>query len=128
MRTMVLLRTQSSRTVTGPEAFGLGGIDAFDASLTRAGVLLASLGPDRDGDIARVRIGSGRATVRLGETTTADGSLAGLWLWQVRSIDEAIAWATRFPAGPADHVEFEIRPVADRAAQLHDLRTTVQED
>jgi hypothetical protein len=125
---MVLLRTEAPRTVIGQDVLGLGGIEAFDASLTRAGVLLASLGPDRDGDVARVRLGNGRATVRLGETRTTDGSLAGLWLWQVRTIDEAIAWATRFPAGPADQFEFEIRPVADRAAQLDDVRTTPQED
>jgi hypothetical protein len=128
MRTMVLLRTEGARTLSGPDAFGPGGIEAFDASLTRAGVLLASHGPDRDGDVARVRIGRGRATVRVGETTAKDGVLAGLWLWQVHSIDEAVAWATRFPADPADQIEFEIRPVADRAARLDDVRADLQED
>jgi len=128
MRTMVLLRTEGARTASGPGAAAPSGIEAFDASLTRAGVLLASLGPGRDGDVARVRIGGGRATVRHGEATTADDDLAGLWLWQVRSIDEAIAWATRYPAGPAEQFEFEIRPVADRSADLDDVRVSLQED
>jgi len=128
MRTVVVLRTERSETVTGPDVHAPDGIEAFDASLTRAGILLASLGPQRDGDVARVRIGSGQATVRRGETMATDGPLAGLWLWQVRSLDEAIAWATRYPAGPADQLEFEIRPVADRAADLDDVRTTLQED
>jgi hypothetical protein len=125
MRTLVLLRTDATRPVTGRGMAWTDGIEAFDDSLAHAGVLLASLGPSRDDPVARVRIDDERPSVRRGQPADAIVDLAGLWLWQVRSMDEAIAWARRFPAGAGAHMELEIHPVADRATGTHHTR---QED
>ncbi len=83
----------------------------FEEELTSAGVLLASgrLQPSIKG--ARVRFEGTDRTVIDGPFTESKELVAGYWLWQVRSLDEAVEWLKRAPMG--DGSEFEIRPEFD---------------
>jgi len=82
---------------------------SFHEELVNAGVLLAAgkLQPSSKG--ARVRFDGANRTVIDGPFTEAKELVAGYWIWQVRSLDEAIEWLKRAPF--PDGVELEIRPV-----------------
>jgi len=111
MRVMIFAKStpESELTPHGPE--GYEEMMAFEEELTKAGVLLTSgaLEPSTKG--ARVRFeGSGHSVID-GPFTESKELVAGYWLWQVRSLDEAIEWLKRapFPEG----VELEVRPILE---------------
>jgi hypothetical protein len=80
----------------------------------RAGVLLAGEGLQPSSRGVRVRYSGSERTVIDGPFTEAKELVAGFWLWQVRSLDEAIAWARRCPNPmPGSEGEIEIRPVME---------------
>ena len=83
----------------------------FHEELAAAGVLLASdrLEPSSKG--ARLRFDGPQPTVTDGPFTEAKELIAGFWLWQVSSLDEAIEWLKRAPFGGG--MELEVRPIAD---------------
>ena len=83
----------------------------FHEELAAAGVLLASdrLEPTAKG--ARLRFDGPQPTVTDGPFTEAKELIAGFWLWQVGSLDEAIEWLKRAPFGRG--MELEIRPIAE---------------
>ena len=83
----------------------------YTESLQRAGVLLAldQLHPPSMG--ARVSFSDGKAQIRGGDVRAAHEVVGGYWLIQVKSREEAIAWATRCPVG--EHATIEIRQVRD---------------
>ncbi len=91
----------------------------FSEELVNAGILLAAdrLHPSSKG--ARVRFEGRNRTVVDGPFTEAKELVAGFWLWQVRSLDEAIEWLKR---APFDGGEFEIRTVFE-AGDLGDSLT-----
>jgi hypothetical protein len=109
----VLLR--SSEALEGEVPVGPGRIDALDrhnAEQARAGVLLAGDGLRSAKSGARVKLAAGKSTVLDGPFTEIKELIAGYWLIQVPSMDDAIAWASSnpYPSGPP--VDVEIRPVA----------------
>ena len=81
----------------------------FSEELAKAGVLLAAerLHPSSKG--VRVKLSAGKHKVIDGPFTESKELVAGFWLWQVRSMDEAIEWLKRAPFG--DGMEIEIRQV-----------------
>ncbi|HEX3758939.1 MAG TPA: YciI family protein [Kofleriaceae bacterium] len=84
---------------------------AFNEELVKAGVMLAGDGlqPSRNGK--RIRFASGGTRVIDGPFTETKELLAGFWIWQVASMDEAVAWARRCPCPmPGEEAELEIRP------------------
>jgi hypothetical protein len=83
----------------------------FHEELAAAGVLLASdrLEPSSRG--VRLRFDGPQPTVTDGPFTEAKELIAGFWLWQVNSLDEAIEWLKRAPFGGG--MELEVRPIAD---------------
>ncbi len=87
----------------------LAAMGAFNEELVNAGVILAGEGlhPSRAG--ARVRWSGGQPIVSDGPFTEAREIVGGFWLWQCKSREEAIAWATRIPAD--DDQMIEIRRV-----------------
>ena len=111
MRVMIFAKStpESELTPHGPE--GYEEMAAFHEELTKAGVLLASdrLEPSTKG--ARVRFEGSSRTVIDGPFTEAKELVAGYWIWQVRSLDEAIEWLNRAPFG--DGVELEVRPILE---------------
>lgn len=113
MRVMVMIRaTNSSEAGTMPEEDLLAEMGAFNEALAKAGVLLAGDGlhPSRHGK--RVRFTGRHKEVIDGPFTETKELIAGYWIWQVKSMDEALEWARRCPHPmPGETAELEIRPV-----------------
>ena len=84
----------------------------FNEELVKAGVMLAGEGLHPSSKGKRVRFSGSKVTVIDGPFAETKELIAGFWLWQVRSIDEAVEWVRRMP-NPADaqEGEIEIRPV-----------------
>jgi hypothetical protein len=80
----------------------------FNEELAKAGVMLAGEGLHASSKGARVRFSKGKRTVIDGPFTEAKELIAGFWLWQVNSKEEAIEWLKR---APFDETEVEIRQV-----------------
>jgi hypothetical protein len=83
----------------------------FNETLVHAGVTLAAEGLRAGSNGARVTFAGGRQTVVDGPFGDAKDQIVGLWLWQVKSLDEAIEWARRAPFN--DGTEIEIRQVIE---------------
>src|SRR3977135_2364641 len=81
----------------------------FNEELVKAGIMLAGEGLQASSKGARVRFSGGKRTVIDGPFTETKELIAGFWLWQVRSMDEAIEWLKRAPF--EDGAEVEIRQV-----------------
>ena len=82
----------------------------FNEELVKAGVMLAGEGLHPTSRAKRVRFGGGKATVIDGPFTESKELIAGYWLWQVRSIDEAVAWIKKSPFMKSSET-IEIRPI-----------------
>jgi hypothetical protein len=83
----------------------------FNDELVKAGVMLAGEGLQPSSRGARVRFDGGQVSVEEGPFST-DGLIAGFWIWNVNSRDEAIAWARRVPMPMVSgKAEIEIRQV-----------------
>jgi hypothetical protein len=80
----------------------------YNEELVKAGVMLAGEGLRPTSHAKRVKF-SGTPTVKDGPFTESKEIIAGFWLWQVKSMDEAVEWLKRAPFGGG--VEVEIRPI-----------------
>ena len=112
MRVMVIVKaSKDSEAGVMPNTEMLAAMGKFNEALVEAGVILAGEGlhPSRKG--VRVRYAGTSRSVIDGPFAEAEGLVAGFWLWQVRSLDEAIEWARRCPNPHAGDCEIEIRPV-----------------
>lgn len=110
MRVMVLIKaTPESEAGTLPSTDTLDAMSRFNDELINSGVLLAGDGlrPSRNG--VRVRFDGPRRTVTDGPFTEAKELVSGYWIWDVRSVDEAVEWLKRAPFDGG--TEIEIRPV-----------------
>jgi hypothetical protein len=112
MKVMVMVKANAdSEAGVMPSESLLAEMGRYNEELVRAGVLLAAEGLHPSSKGVRVRFsGSGRA-VTDGPFAETKELVAGFWIWQVRSMDEAIEWAKRCPnpmPGPSD---LEIRPI-----------------
>jgi len=83
----------------------------FNEELVKAGVLLALEGLQARSKGARVKFSGSKRTVIDGPFTESKELIAGFWLWQVRSLDEAIEWVKRCPNPHEGESEIEIRQV-----------------
>jgi hypothetical protein len=113
MRAMVLIRTDGRDPAPRGAEEAPGEAERFDAELVRAGVLLASERVRADADVVLVRSGQGARAVATRTAVGASGPISGLWLWQVRSLEEATEWAMRAPELAAGAIEIEIRQVIE---------------
>jgi hypothetical protein len=116
MRFMIMMKADD-RSEAGvlPSEEVLAAMGRYNEELVRAGVLLAGEGLHPTSKGARVTFSGGRSTVIDGPFTEAKELIAGFWLIQAKSLQEAIEWAQRIPGGdsadPADAFEVEIRQV-----------------
>jgi len=83
----------------------------FNQELEKAGMLLAGEGLQASSKGARVRFAGSKRTVIDGPFTETKELIAGYWLWQVKSMDEAIEWVKRCPNPTGVEAEIEIRQV-----------------
>jgi len=89
----------------------LAEMGAYNEALVKAGVMLAGEGLHPSSKGARVHFSGDKRTVVDGPFTEAKELVAGFWLWQVKSLDEAIEWGKRCPNPMDGDSEIEIRPV-----------------
>ena len=109
MRFMMLVKaTPESEAGALPSAEALAEMGRYNEELVKAGVLLAGEGLHPSSKGARVSFSGGKRTVTDGPFTEAKELIAGFWLIQVKSKDEAIEWAKRVPFQEG---EIEIRQV-----------------
>ncbi len=113
MRVMVLVKaSQESEAGAMPDEKILAEMGRFNQELVKAGVMLAGEGLHPSSKGARVRFQGTRRTVIDGPFAESKELVAGFWLWQVKTLDEAIAWLKR---APFQEGEVEIRPVWELA-------------
>jgi hypothetical protein len=113
MRFMVIVKAnKDSEAGVLPDPRILAEMGKFNEELMKAGVMLAGEGLQASSKGARVRFSGGKKTVIDGPFTEAKELIAGFWLWQVRSKEEAIEWLKR---APFQDEEVEIRQVFEAA-------------
>jgi hypothetical protein len=83
----------------------------YNEELVKAGVMLAGEGLQASSKGARVRFSGNKRTVIDGPFTDTKELVAGFWLWQVKSLEEAIEWVKRCPNPTGEESEIEIRRV-----------------
>jgi hypothetical protein len=83
----------------------------FNEELVKAGVMLAGEGLHPSANGKRVRFSGSQRTVIDGPFAETKELVAGFWLWQVKSMDEAIAWVKRCPNPMESDSDIEIRPL-----------------
>jgi hypothetical protein len=83
----------------------------YNEDLVNAGVMLAGEGLHPSSKGARVKSAKGKISVIDGPFTETKELICGFWIWQVKSIEEAIEWAKRMPNPDGEDGEVEIRPV-----------------
>lgn len=120
MRVMVLVKAnEESEKGALPDEKIISEMGKFNEQLVKAGVMLAADGLHSSSKGKRVRFEGNKRTVIDGPFAETKELVAGFWIWQVKSMDEAVEWLKRAPFGGG--VEIEIRPIfeaEDFGAQL----------
>ena len=112
MRVMVMVKaTGDSEAGVMPSEQLLAEMGRFNEELVKAGVMLAGEGLHPSTKGVRVRFSGNTRSVVDGPFAETKELVAGFWLWQVHSLDEAIEWARRCPNPMPGDSEIEIRPV-----------------
>ena len=113
MRFMVIVKaTNNSEAGALPTKELLAEMGAFNEQLSKAGVMLAGEGLQPSSKGARVKFSGSKRTVVDGPFPETKELIAGFWIWQVKSKQEAIEWVKRCPHPmPGEEAEIEIRQV-----------------
>jgi hypothetical protein len=112
MRVMVMVKaSKDSEAGIMPSQELLTEMGKFNEELVKAGVMLAGDGLQPSSKGKRVRFSGDKRTVIDGPFTETKELIAGYWLWQVRSTEEAVEWLKRCPNPHPGESEVEIRPV-----------------
>ena len=113
MRVMVLIKaTEDSEAGVMPSQELLTQMGNFNEELVKAGVMLAGEGLHPSSKAKRVHFAGGKKTVVDGPFAETKELIAGYWLWQVKSMEEAVEWVRRCPDPmPGEESEIEIRRV-----------------
>jgi hypothetical protein len=122
MKVLVMVKaTPSSEAGVMPTQALLAAMGRFNEELVKAGVLLAADGLKPTSLGKRVRFAGEKRTITDGPFTETKELVAGFWLWQVKSIEEAVEWVKRCPNPMPEDSDIEIRPLFE-AADLANLR------
>ncbi len=113
MRVMVIVKASNySESGATPDLKILSEMGAFNEQLVKAGIMLAGDGLKPSSAGKRVRFSGTKRTVTDGPFAETKELVAGFWIWQVRSMDEAIEWVKRCPNPmPGEDSDIEIRPI-----------------
>ena len=118
MRFMILLKSNDDiEAGVLPDEKLLAEMGAFNEELVNAGIMLSGEGLRPSSKGARVRFSGGKAMVVDGPFAESKELIAGFWMWECRSMDEAIEWVKRVPSpmpglGPSE-AEIEIRQLVE---------------
>jgi hypothetical protein len=128
MRFMVMVKADAnSEAGVLPSEELLAAMGKFNEELVKAGVMLAGEGLQASSKGARVKFSGGKKTVIDGPFTEAKELIAGFWLWEVKSKEEAIEWVKRCPAPMEGDSEIEIRQVFEAAEFGENFTPELQE-
>lgn len=132
MRVMVIVRaSKKSEAGVMPSPQLLAEMGKFNEELVKAGVMLAGEGLHPSARGKRVVFDGGKQTVVDGPFTETKELVAGFWIWQVKDLDEALAWAKRCPAPmPGQQGILELRPIfeADELGEAFTPELRAQEE
>ncbi len=127
MRVMVIVKAnKDSEAGVLPEAELMVAMGKYNEELIKAGVMLAGEGLHPSSKGARVRFSGSKRTVIDGPFAETKELVAGFWLLQVKSMEEAIEWVKRAPNPMPGESELEIRPVHE-AEDFGDLQEKIPE-
>jgi hypothetical protein len=116
MRFLVMVKaTKESEAGVLPSRKLFEDMGKFNEELLKAGIMLAAEGLQPSSKGARVKFSGSKRTVVDGPFTEAKELVAGFWIWQVRSKEEAIEWVKRCPNPMEGDSEIEIRQVYEEA-------------
>ena len=113
MRVMVIVKaSKESETGAVPDTKSklFADMDAFNQELLKAGIMVSGDGLKASKFGKRVRFSGAKRTVTDGPFTETNELIAGYWVWNVKSMDEALEWVKRCPNPHADDSDVEIRP------------------
>ena len=112
MRVIVIVKAnKDSEAGVMPKQKLLAEMGKFNEELVKAGMMLAGEGLHPSSKGKRVKFSGAKRTVVDGPFTETKELIAGFWIWQVRSMEEAIEWVKRCPNPHEGESEIEIRPV-----------------
>jgi hypothetical protein len=117
MRFMVIVKaTEDSEAGIMPSEELLTAMMKYNEELVKAGIMLAGDGLHPSSKGKRVRFSGGKKAVIDGPFAETKELVAGFWIWQVKSIEEAVEWVRRCPDPmPGEESEIEIRPLFEAA-------------
>ena len=116
MRVMVIVKAdQDSENGVMPDETLLTAMGAFNEELVSAGIMKAGDGLHPSSKGKRIRFSGADRTVIDGPFAETKELIAGFWIWEVASMDEAVAWAKRCPNPMRGESELEIRPIFEAA-------------
>jgi len=116
MRVMVIVKaTKDSEAGVLPSKELIEAMGKYNEQLVKAGVMLAGDGLKPSSKGKRVRFSGEKRTVIDGPFTETKELIAGYWIWQVRSMEEAVEWLKRCPNPMPGESEVEIRPFFEAA-------------
>ena len=117
MRVMVIVKaTKNSEAGKLPDEKLFAAMGRFNEELVKAGVMQAGDGLQPSSKGVRVQFSGGQKTVRRGPFAATEELVAGFWLWNVKSMDDAIEWARKCPDPmPGEDATLEIRPLYEMA-------------
>ena len=116
MRFMVIVKaTKDSEAGVMPSTELLAAMGKFNEELVKAGVMLAGDGLHPSSRGKRVRFSGSKRTVIDGPFAETKELIAGFWLWEVKSMEEAVEWVKRCPNPMPGESEIEIRKVFEAA-------------
>ncbi len=120
MRCMVLVKaSKDSEAGVLPSTELLTNMGKFNEELVKAGVMLAGEGLQPSSKGKRIAFTGSKPTITDGPFSETKELVAGFWLWQVRSMEEAVEWLKRSPFGPGAEVEIrQIFEAEDFGAQM----------
>jgi len=116
MRVMVIVKaTKDSEAGALPSKELLTAMGKYNEELVKAGIMLAGDGLKPSSKGKRVRFSGDKRSVIDGPFAETKELIAGYWIWQVRSMEEAVEWLKRCPNPHCEDSEVEIRPVFEAA-------------
>ena len=128
MRVMVIVKaSKDSEAGVIPSEELLSAMTRYNEELVNAGVMLAGEGLKPSSAGARVRFSGAQRTVIDGPFAETKEIIAGFWLFEVKSLDEAIEWVKRCPNPTGEESEIEIRPVFEAADFGENYTPEIQE-
>jgi hypothetical protein len=113
MKVMVIVKaTKNSEAGVMPSEQLLADMGKFNEELVKAGIMLAGEGLHPSVKGKRIKLSGTQRSVVDGPFTETKELIAGYWVWQVRSMEEAVEWARRCPDPmPGEDAELELRPI-----------------